>query len=85
MFFLLVSLPSFGDNSIRGLSGYEWETIDAIKNARMHSNMGNIYFKEENYFSALKEYQIAYNLTYDLNASSVYLYNIANCFMKLNN
>ncbi len=83
---LLILLNSAGfASSIRGLDGFEWQAIDAVKNARNHSNMGNIYFKEENYFMALKEYQIAYNLTYDKNASSTYLYNIAKCFMKLNN
>ncbi len=84
--FLLITYQSFCTaSSIRGLDGFEWQAIDAIKNARNHSNMGNIYFKEESYYMALKEYQIAYNLTYDMNASSTYLYNIARCFIKLNN
>lgn len=82
---LLITSAALADNSIRGLEGFEWQSIDAVKNARGHSNMGNIYFKEQNYISALKEYQIAYNLTYNLNSSSTYLYNIAVCFLKLNN
>lgn len=83
---IILSLaPAFAMNSIRGLDGFEWGTINAIKNARLHSNMGNIYFSEHNYVSALKEYQIAYNLTYDLNVSAVYLFNMSKCFMKIKN
>ena len=73
---------AFAMDSKRGLDGFERASIDAIKNARGHSNMGNIYFHQENYVSALKEYQIAYNLTKNTNSSSVYLYNISKCFMK---
>ena len=76
---------AFAMESKRGLDGFEWSVIDAVKNARGHSNMGNIYFQQENYASALKEYQIAYNLTRILNSSSVYLYNMAQCVMKVKN
>ncbi len=83
---LLVFLVScaFAAPSIRGLDAYEWNKIDASKNARLHSNMGNIFFDEKNYQAAIKEYEIAYNLTADKAQSSVYLYNIARCFMTLN-
>lgn len=77
---------SYADmDSLHGLDGFKEAKIDATKNARLHSNMGNIYFEEKNYIGALKEYQIAYNLTHDTNGSSTYLYNIARCFMKLGN
>ena len=82
---IMMTTPVFAMDSMRGLDGFQWNTIDAVKNARGHSNMGNIYFQQENYVSALKEYQIAYNLTYNLNSSSVYLYNISQCFMKIKN
>ena len=81
----MLTLPVMAMESVRGLDGYQWGVIDAVKNARMHSNMGNIYFQQENYVSALREYQIAYNLTADLNSSSVYLYNMSKCFMKVKN
>lgn len=71
--------------SLHGIDGFKESTIDAAKNARLHSNMGNIYFDEKNYIGALKEYQIAYNLTHNTNGSSTYLYNIARCFIKLGN
>ncbi len=72
-------------DSLHGLDGFKENVIDATKNARLHSNMGNIYFGEKNYTGALKEYQIAYNLTSNTSESSTYLYNIARCFMKLQN
>jgi len=82
---LFLSAPIYAMDSIRGLDGFQWANIDAVKNARLHSNMGNIYFSENNYVSALREYQIAYNLTKNLNSSSVYLYNMSKCFMKVKN
>lgn len=72
-------------DSLHGMDGFKENKIDATKNARLHSNMGNIYFSEKHYIGALKEYQIAYNLTANTNGSSTYLYNIAQCFMKLGN
>ena len=81
--FILFASNALADSSLRGLEGYKENTIDARKNARLHSNMGNIYFDEKNYTAALKEYQIAYNLDPSNPTSSVYLYNIARCFINL--
>ena len=72
-------------SSIRGLDGFEQYTIDAVKNARQHNNMGNIYFDEKNYNAALQEYEIAYNLTKNTHAGAPYIYNIARCMIKLGN
>ena len=80
---ILLTSYTLADSSLRGLKGYEENVIDATKNARLHSNMGNIYFDEKNYTAALKEYQIAYNLNPNDPSSSVYLYNIARCFINL--
>ena len=78
-----VNLAHALPKSNHGLDAYEWGKIDAIKNARLHSNMGNIYFDEKKYVSALKEYEVAFNLTADTNSSSTYLYNIAMCYIKM--
>ena len=83
--FYQVQPLAFAGSSIRGLDAYEWNRIDATKNARQHNNMGNIYFEEKNYINALKEYEIAYNLTHNSSTSSTYLYNIARCFIAINN
>ena len=80
---VLMSISAFALPSNRGLDAFEWQRIDASKNARLHSNMGNIYFDEKNYSAAIKEYEIAYNLTHKKIQSAVYLYNIARCFMQL--
>ena len=71
--------------SKHGLDGHVQHVIDASTNARTHSNMGNFYFNEDNLVSAIKEYEIAYKLTYKTSASSVYLYNLARCYMRINN
>lgn len=69
--------------SNHGMDGFIENRIDAAKNARGHSNMGNIYFDEKKYPSALKEYEIAYNLSHKSQASGVYLYNISRCYFAL--
>lgn len=78
---MLVLCPVYGMNSLHGLDGWQENTIDATKNARLHNNMGNIYFEEGNYVSALAEYKIAYGLTVNSSVSATYLYNIARCSM----
>ena len=77
--------PVFAISSTRGLDGFNEASIDTKKNARLHSNMGNIYFSEKNYIDALKEYEIAFNLAYNTQASGAYLYNIARCYFALGN
>ncbi|MBR5303734.1 MAG: tetratricopeptide repeat protein [Candidatus Gastranaerophilales bacterium] len=69
--------------SNHGLDGFIQGKIDAARNARMHSNMGNIYFEEKKYIAALKEYEIAYNLANKTQAAGAYLYNIARCYFVL--
>lgn len=83
--FLLFLDASYAMKSNHGLDGYVENRIDAAKNARMHSNMGNIYFFEKKYISALKEYELAFNLSINSQSSGVYLYNIAKCHYILTN
>ncbi len=71
--------------SKHGMDGFIHGKIDPIKNARLHSNMGNIYFDEKKYISALKEYEIAYNLAHKTQAAGAYLYNIARCYIAMEN
>lgn len=79
----LISI-SFADNkTLRGLDSYQTAVIDASKNARGHSNMGNLYYDEKNYIGAIKEYEIALNLTEIPRQKAVYMYNIANCLYNL--
>ncbi len=83
IFLVLFFLSSCSYCALHGLQGFEENRIDAAKNARSHSNLGNIYFSEKNYYGALREYQIAFNLTYNQGSASTYLYNIARCFIEL--
>ncbi len=83
--FCISNFNCYAMQSKHGLDGHEQAIIDATKNARTHSNMGNIYFKDGNLISAIKEYEIAYKLTYKSSGSSVYLYNLSRCYMQLNN
>ena len=82
---LMFFSTAFAMKSLRGLDGFEWQKIDASKNARMHSNLGNIFFDEKNYNAAIKEYEIAFNLVPNKTQSAVYLYNIARCYITLGN
>ena len=73
----------FAMKSNHGLDGFVENRIDAVKNARLHSNMGNIYFDEKKYPAALKEYEIAFNLAHKTQAAGAYLYNISRCYFVL--
>jgi len=66
---------------VQGVSSTQRPPLDVVKNARGHSNMGNIYFDEKNYVGAIKEYEIAYNLEPNTRMAAAYLYNIARCYM----
>ncbi|MBQ4646927.1 MAG: tetratricopeptide repeat protein [Candidatus Gastranaerophilales bacterium] len=81
-FFLVWALFSiaFAMKSNHGLDGFVENRIDATRNARLHSNMGNIYFDEKKYPAALKEYEIAFNLAHKTPAAGAYLHNIARCY-----
>ena len=83
IFIFALFLFLFLSNGAEAKSNYGVYEIDATKNARYHSNMGNIYLDEKNYNAALKEYQIAYALSKDANISASYIYNIANLLIKL--
>lgn len=83
--FLLAQFCYAAPSSNHGLDGFQTYVIDATKNARGHNNMGNIYFEQGNYIAALKEYEIAFRLTYNTSASATYLYNMARCYIKFNN
>lgn len=74
---------SYAMKSNHGLDGFNENVIDAAKNARLHNNMGNIYFDEKKYVAALKEYEIAFNLDNKAQSSGVYLYNISRCYYTL--
>ena len=80
IFLLFCAIPVFAAKSNHGIDGFVENKIDATKNARAHSSMGNLYFEEGKYIAALKEYEIAYKLSSKNQAAGAYLYNIARCY-----
>ncbi|MBQ7287198.1 MAG: tetratricopeptide repeat protein [Candidatus Gastranaerophilales bacterium] len=81
--FIACANSALAIKSNHGMDGYVQHEINAVNNARLHSNMGNIFFDEKKYISALKEYEIAYNLAPNHQASGVYLHNIAKCYVVI--
>ena len=85
LFFSFLFIQAYAIKSNHGMDGYVEYKIDVSKNARAHSNMGNIHFQEKKYIAALREYEIAYNLTANTTGSATYLYNIARCYIAVGN
>ena len=75
--------PAFCQTKVLGVESTQNNVLDASKNAKSHSNMGNIYFEEKNYVAAIKEYEIAFNLAPNTRLASTYLYNISRCYMVI--
>ena len=59
------------------------ETIKAQNNAYRHNNKGLAYLKENYYFGAIKEFQIAIDLVPDSQASASYYVNLGTTYEKI--
>ena len=57
--------------------------IRAENNAYRHNNKGLIYLKENYYFGAIREFQIAINLMPNAQGSAVYYINLASTYEKI--
>lgn len=57
--------------------------VDATKNAKMHNNLGSIYFKDKDFFGAIKEYRIAIAIDPDSQATATYFNNLGNVYLIL--
>jgi len=57
--------------------------IDAEMNATFHNNMGLEYLKENYYFGAIKEFEIAIGISPNTQAASVYYTNLGKTYMKI--
>lgn len=55
--------------------------IDAAKNANWHNRRGANYFKEQDYFAALKEFKIAIALNPNSQSSAVYYNNLGKVYL----
>lgn len=59
------------------------EVIDAKNNAYRHNNKGLIYLKDNYYYGAIKEFQIAIDLNPNSQASAIYYVNLGNTYEKI--
>lgn len=57
--------------------------IDAERNAYFHNNLGVNYMKEQCYYGAIQEFKIAISLSPNTQATSVFLKNIGDAYMKI--
>ena len=57
--------------------------IDAAKNAINHNNQGVNYLNRKEYYSAIKEFEIAILINPDTQASSVYYNNLGKTYLKI--
>lgn len=73
----LCSLPSFADLTEVSITS----PIDASKNAAWHNTKGVNYYKDGDYYAALKEFKIAIELSPYSQASSVYYNNLGKVYM----
>lgn len=56
--------------------------IDASKNAILHNNLGVNYLNRKEYYSAIKEFEIAISINPNTQASSVYYNNLGKTYLK---
>ncbi len=57
--------------------------IDAERNAFLHNNKGVNYLDENNYYSAIKEFEIAIKLNPNTQATAVYYNNLGSTYVKI--
>ncbi len=69
---LILSVPAGAD-----------ETIKAENNAYIHNNKGLRYLKEDYYFGAIKEFEIAIDLLPESQASATYYVNLGTTYEKI--
>ncbi|MCD7740204.1 MAG: hypothetical protein LUH11_02525 [Candidatus Gastranaerophilales bacterium] len=59
------------------------ETIKAENNAYIHNNKGLLYLKDNYYYGAIKEFQIAIDLVPNSQASAAYYVNLGTVYEKI--
>lgn len=79
LIFAVFCLPSFADLHQATIVN----PIDARSNAQKHNNLGAIYFKEKDYFAAIKEYRIAIGINPDSQTTASYFNNLGKVYLLL--
>lgn len=69
--------PAFADlNQVKIIS-----PVDAMKNANQHNRRGVNYFREQDYFAALKEFKIAIAINPNSQSTAVYYNNLGKVYL----
>lgn len=74
---LAVILPAYADLTEVSIVS----TVDAQKNAAIHNKRGINYFKEQDYFAALKEFKIAIAINPNTQSTAVYYNNLGKVYL----
>lgn len=57
--------------------------VDAKTSAQKHNNLGTAYFREKDYFAAIKEYRIAIGINPDSQTTATYFNNLGKVYLVL--
>ncbi len=79
---LLLIILTLGVNVAFALPKHAYK-IDASRNASQHNNLGVNYLNEHNYYSAIKEFEMAISLNPDTQASATYYNNLGKTYIKI--
>ncbi len=74
---LSASNPAFADLNEVSITN----PVDAQKNANLHNRRGANYFKEQDYFAALKEFKIAIAINPNSQSTAVYYNNLGKVYL----
>lgn len=58
-------------------------TVDAKNAAQRHNNLGIMYYKDKDYFAAIKEYRIAISINPDAQTTATYFNNLGKVYLLL--
>lgn len=58
-------------------------TVDAKNAAQRHNNLGAMYYKDKDYFAAIKEYRIAISINPDAQTTATYFNNLGKVYLLL--
>ncbi len=58
-------------------------TVDAKNAAQKHNNLGTMYYKDKDYFAAIKEYRIAISINPDAQTTATYFNNLGKVYLLL--
>ena len=76
---VLIQIPCFADLHKVSITA----PIDAKNNAQKHNNLGAMYFKEKDFYAAIKEYRIAIGINPDSQTTASYFNNLGKVYLVL--